>query len=289
VTGTRRWKWRGAALAGLCGLVIGSPATSTHADSGRCTGRPHYVQQVIDDGATHLWCFDEPKSRAAFVDSIGGPASAFVISSDDGLTFKSPGLRRGSTAIQSRLFDPQDRYYTVRAAIVDENGRIDLTPPFSLELWVRVNVEPSTAPGAHTEEYGTIIGNDNGAGLYLNIFPSEAEPFYGGIRVAFWPGIGGCYVPASELLPGQTYHVVFVVDTSFGMHWFVNGAEQPLVVLYPSDDFTEHWNPALVLGPLDRLFSEAYGDRNPPAALEDLAFYPRALAPYEVSQHFLMP
>src|ERR1043166_5150115 len=111
-------------------LVIGAQLTvgSAEAASAGCAGGPQYVAQVIADGATHLWCLDEPRSRTAFVDVIGGPASDFTTVNRDGLTFKTPGLVHGSTGIASELYRSDDVYYEAKAAITNPAGAVDTKP-----------------------------------------------------------------------------------------------------------------------------------------------------------------
>jgi hypothetical protein len=248
---------------------IANPWTNTNSDPATLTVVPRtvtvpitgYAKVVMADDPVAYWRLDEPDASTTAVDAAGSFDGTYT-----------PGAGSITYGVATGIPHETDKAVSVNGkAQVQIPWALELNPhgPFSAELWI----EPlALSPGGDSIDVATSEGSGpNGWLLYQQTDNSLVWVLFSENWNAAWLGAG----PVVEA--NEWYHVVFTYDGTL-FHSYFNGnpvAQQAYDAFVPNGD---GWTS---LG--FRFDGNGLGFNG---AIDDVAFYNKALTPDQVQAHY---
>jgi hypothetical protein len=248
---------------------IANPWTNTNSDPATLTVVPRtvtvpitgYAKVVMADDPVAYWRLDEPDASTTAVDAAGSFDGTYT-----------PGAGSITCGVATGIPHETDKAVSVNGkAQVQIPWALELNPhgPFSAELWI----EPlALSPGGDSIDVATSEGSGpNGWLLYQQTDNSLVWVLFSENWNAAWLGAG----PVVEA--NEWYHVVFTYDGTL-FHSYFNGnpvAQQAYDAFVPNGD---GWTS---LG--FRFDGNGLGFNG---AIDDVAFYNKALTPDQVQAHY---
>ncbi len=186
-------------------------------------------------GTVSVWNFDEVGPNGVTPDALGN--NPVIVETNDGVMV-SPSLVAGHDGNALR-FNGSDYAY------VSASPTLDLVSEFTVDTWINVQEFKDVTYNAVIEECARTMETypTRVFGLASNGVPpqSSSDPALGVVRGFFLDdnGVFNEIITTQAVLPlDQWVHVVFVRSLTTGMHIYVDGVEQDVVVTSGSQNPT---------------------------------------------------